>query len=1001
MRKLVIIVAAVLFFAPRIGAQADRATVTGIVLDPAHKAVVGAKVTLTAVRTSIVRPEQTNGSGVYTFSSLPLGQYTLSVEAAGFEMTKVEIFTLEVGETRTLNVNLSLGGVQTDVTVVSATPDLDVSSAVVGGTITNAQTQALPVNGRYWANLETLLPGAVASGNGDQSNIRFSGNSQEDNNFRLDGVDATGLNHAYEKADLVVQFPMESIAELKGSSALYSADVGGMSGGQINMASKSGTNQFHGSFYEYLRNSYFDGKPYFTGAKQLAPFRMNNFGSSFGGPIMKNRFFFFANYEGVRQAYVQPLTNVPVPSDAFRQQVLQAQSALAVFLDAFPKGQQHSKDARVDYWSSGGSNPTNEDGGLLRLDYALSDKTDLSFRFNTDYYTNTQPTLAQDVNTIYSTPNAVFDVTHRFSSNILNDAKVGYNRQAFWNPSSGNISPYSFSVSDIQLSYSLNEDSWRIDNSYSFLDDISFYRGRHTIKAGVEIRGMQENKLHPLLEQTVTYNTANDLLADKLQEYDYQPIGIETAARKKNYYGYVLDEFKIKPNLTVNYGLRYEYYGVDSEVHPSIGRVFDPFTCGLQYCPVGAPFYMPNVLGVEPRVSIGWSPAILHNKTAIRAGFGSEESDGQFGGLYALQTQIGQAYSLQSSSIAGLGWPVTPFLQYAKGNVSYSASDRRRKNLQANQWTMSVQHELLKNTILSATYVGSKSTHLFNKSLLLNGIDPSTGKRPYASLTSSTIGWTTWNNNSNYNALQIGLKRNLSTGLLLSANYQYAHILGDGSNGGGESDGPENNNCRRCEYGNTDFDMQHNLSASAIWTLPIGRGEFLLSNINPVMNNLIGGWQLSGIGISHTGFPMNVTVNRSTSDLPDGINKNQRPNRVPGQSLYAAHQTLSQWFNPDAFSMPSKGQWGTLGHNAVYGPGFSQADMGIQKQFRLREKIALDFRGDFFNILNYGQIGNPNTTWTGGSNNPGNFGSITKAYNTNPTGIGTPRQMQFSLRLSY
>jgi hypothetical protein len=776
MRRLITILTVFLLSVIPLRAQSDKAALTGIVLDPAKKAIVGAQVKITAIATGVVHTGATNQGGVYTFSSLPLGQYTLGVSAPGFDSAKVAPFQLEVGETRTLNVPMHMGSVETSV-VVSATPDLDISTAVVGGTITHDQMQALPVNGRYFANLETLLPGAISSGNGDQSNVRFTGNSAEDNNFRLDGVDATGLNHAYEKSPLVVQFPMESIAELKGSSALYSADTGGMSGGQINIASKSGTNSFHGSFYEYLRNSYFDAKPYFTGASQLTPFRMNNFGASLGGPIIRNKFFFFINYEGVRQSYLQPLTNLPVPSAAFRAQVLRAQPSLAVFLNGFPAGQQHSNDNRVDYWSSGGANPTSEDGGLLRLDYALSKRTDLSFRFNTDWYTTTQPSLAQNVATQYSTPNVMIDVVHRFSSKILNDAKGGYNRQAFWNPSTGNTSPYSFSVADIHLSYSLNDDSTRIDNSYSFLDDISFYLGRHTIKAGVEIRGMQENKVHPLLEQSVVFNTANDLVANKLQEYDYTPVGVETAARKKNYYGYIQDEFKLRPDFTLNVGLRYEYYGVDREANPSIGQGFDPFTCGLQFCPVGAPFYMPNVLGFEPRISIGYIPKFMNGKTAIRAGFGSMESDGQFGGLYALQTQIGQAFQLQSSSIPALSWPVTPFLPLAKGSISYSASDRNRKNLQVNQWTLSVQNELLKNTYLTVAYVGSRNIHEFNKSLLLNVKDPSTGTRPYASLTNSTIGWTTWNNTGNYNALQIGLKRNLYSGLLVSANYQYAHTL--------------------------------------------------------------------------------------------------------------------------------------------------------------------------------------------------------------------------------
>ncbi|HEX3438639.1 MAG TPA: TonB-dependent receptor, partial [Pseudacidobacterium sp.] len=955
--------------------------------------ISGAKVNLLAEATGTERSLVTNAGGVYTFSSLPIGQYTTSVEAQGFETKKVESFTLQVGETRTLNLALAIGSVSSSVTVV-ATPDLELSSAVVGGVITSSQTQELPVNGRYWARLEALIPGAISCGTGTQDTIRYSGLSQEDNNFRLDGVDATGLNHAFEKAPLVVQFPMESIAELKGSSALYSADVGGMSGGQINMASKSGTNRFHGSLYEYLRNSYFDAKAFNTTA--VSPFHMNNFGVSSGGPIIRNKFFYFANYEAVRQAYDQPF-NAYVPSALLIQQVQQNSPALMPLLAAFPQGTESSPDPYANLWFSGGANPTTENGGLLRLDYALSQKTDLSFRFNTDYYTTTQPGLAQNVDTIYSTPNVVLDAVHRFSSSILNDAKVGYNRQAYWNPSEGNSSIYTLTV-EPNISYSLNDDSWRIDNSYSFLDDASFYHNRHTLKAGVEIRAEQENKLHPLLEQSLTYNTEQDFINNNLETYTYKPTGVETAARKKNYYGYILDEFKVRPNLTLNFGLRYEYYGVDREKDPSIGQIFDPFTCGLQYCPVGSPFYYPNTLGFEPRISIGWSPDFMHNKTAIRLGFGSVESDGQFGGLYALQTQIGQSFSLSNTTVPGLSFPVTPYLQYAKGSITYSATDQHRKNMQVNQWTLSIQHELLKNTILSGTYVGSKSTHLFNNSLLLNGVNPATGTRPYASLTNATIGWETWIDNSNYNALQIGLKRNMSSGLLISANYQYAHIFSDGGNGGGESDAWENNNCRACERASTDFDIRNNLSASAIWTLPIGRSQLLLNNISPAVNAIIGGWELSGIGIARTGFPLNVTMSRSASALPDEINSNQRPDRVQGVPLYPEHRGVNNWLNPAAFTTPANGQWGNAERNAVRGPGFAQADMGMQKQFHIREQMAFMFRADFFNIFNYDQIGNPAAKWTASS---GTFGQITSAFTTNPVGTGTPRQMQFSLRLSY
>src|SRR5215472_3299727 len=292
--------------------QIDRATLTGVVQDPSRSIVPGAKVTLHAEATGLNYGTVTNSAGVYTFSGVPVGQYTVSIVASGFEALQIQRFALEVGETRTLNVTLRVGTVSSNVTVVEAAPDLELTTAEVGGVIQGSQTNALPVNGRYWASLMALIPGAISSGTGTQDAIRFSGLSQEDNNFRFDGVDATGLNHQFVKEPARLQFPLEAIAEFKGSAAVYSADIGGMAGGQISMVSKGGTNDFHGSVYEFLRNNFFDAHAFDTPG--VAPFRLNNFGASVGGPIVHNKLFFFTNYEAVRQVYSQPISGF-VPTD--------------------------------------------------------------------------------------------------------------------------------------------------------------------------------------------------------------------------------------------------------------------------------------------------------------------------------------------------------------------------------------------------------------------------------------------------------------------------------------------------------------------------------------------------------------------------------------------------------------------------------------------------------------------------------------------------------------
>jgi hypothetical protein len=723
---------------------------------------------------------------------------------------------------------------------------------------------------------------------------------------------------------------------------------------------------------------------------------LNNFGASLGGPIVRDKLFFFVNYEAIRQMYYQ-VTTGNVPTDAYRARVIQKSPALAPIINAYPEGSRPTADPNALLWVSSGRNPTDEDGGLFRVDYAATDKTMVSVRFNTDSYRTSSTALAEATVTTLSPPNAVVDVQHRFSPTILNDARIGFNRDNYLDVGDGK-SPYSVSITGF-AGYPLGDHSSRVDNSYSFVDNATFGHGRHTFKAGVEILHLQENKKHPLALQSLNYLSEADFINNKLDSYSYQAPGVETQARNTRYFGYFLDEVKIRPNLTLNAGLRYEYYGVDYDKN-GIGLVFDPFTCGLQYCPPGTSFYEPNTHDFEPRISIAWSPAIFKGKTVIRTGFGINYDPGQYGALYGASTNIGQNFSLTQKNIPGLAYPFTPFLGAAAFNVSYSAKNRRRKDIAVDQWTLSIQQEIAKDTVLQVGYLGSKGTHLFRKDLLLNGIDPATGKRPYASLTSSTIGWVTNDANSNLNALQVSLRRNLSTGLLISANYQWSHELSDGSSGGGESDVPQNMSCRACEYGATDFDIRHNFTTSAIWILPVGKGRRLLNNASPLVNSLLGGWQLSGIGIARTGLPANVTLSRSASALPDGLNSNQRPNIIPGQPLYADNKGVDLWLNPSAFAIPANGQWGNAPRNAVRVPGLCQVDLSLDKRFALTERMGLSFRADVFNLFNHAQIGKPNVKWTDPSLGA-TFGTITSAFTSSPIGTGTPREIQLGLRLDF
>jgi hypothetical protein len=977
-------------------AQTDRATLTGTITDQSQAVVPGAKISVKAVATGAQHSALTNAAGAYTISALPVGRYTASVTSPGFQPLSFEEFTLEVGATRTLNASLRVGAVSSEVMVVAAAPDLNQTSAEIGGVIQGDQTRELPLNGRYWASLMALAPGAMDSGSGGQDTIRFAGLSQEDNNFRFDGVDATGINHQFQKEAIRLQFSTESIAEFRANSAVYSADQGGSPGGQVEIVSKTGTNQFHGSLYEFLRNDVFDARQF--NAAGVSPFRLNNFGVSLGGPAIKNKLFFFTNYEGYRQVFYQQSAG-NVPTEAFRARVLQKSPALAPIVNAFPVGSIPTADPNALLWIGTGRSPTSEDAGMIRVDYQLTDKTAIFGRFNTDSYRATSPVgLGENQTTTLATPNAVIDVQHTFSPTILNDARVGFNRAAYENGGATKL-PYTVTITGFG-SYSLPDPSLRHDNSFSFLDSATFVNGRHTIKAGVEIRRLQENKSSPNIpKETLSYLSENDFINNVLDSDSYGSDAPRTGARKTTFFGYVLDDFKLRPNLTLNLGLRYEYFGVDHEVKGR-GLVFDPYTCGLAYCPAGSEWYFPNTKDFSPRVSIAWSPGRFHGKTVIRSGFGIFYGDGQFGSLAALGN-LTYAYNLTQKNIPGLAYPVTPFLGAVAYSVSLSGKDRNRKDVAIDEWNFSIQQEIARETTLQATYFGSKGTHLYRKNLSLNGIDPVTGTRPYASLTSSTIGWSANDSNSNFSGLQLGLKRNVSTGLLISASYQWSHAINDGSTGGGESATTQNMNCRSCDRASGDFDIRHYVTANAIWNVPMGRGHSLLSNAPPFWNALLGGWKLSGIARVRTGLPQNVTISRSASALPDGINSGQRPNYVAGQPLYpASGQTAQLWLNPYAFTTPANGVWGNAGRNLVRSPGIWQIDTSLDKRIPLRERWALSVRLDVFNLTNRAQIGAPNVKWTDPTKGT-TFGSITSPYTSAPVGTGTPREMQLMLRLEF
>lgn len=977
-------------------AQTDRATIRGTVTDPSSRRVVGALFVITSNNTGISRETKTNDAGVFTLTSLNTGSYKVSINARGFSVYRIDDLTLDVGQTKTMDAQLSIEGGTTRVEVTVS--DMSRSSAEIGGVVHGKQAQDLSLNGRSYVGLVSLVPGAIDSGTGTQQDVRFAGLSAEDNTWHLDGVDNSGINHQYQKVDLHLQVSTESIAEFRANGVAYSADQGGSVGGQIEVVSKTGGAEFHGAAWEFIRNNYFDATPW--GAAGFLPaLRRNNYGANLGGPILRKKLFFFANYEGVQEILNKPITGT-VPSASYRAQVAAQQPALAPLINAYPIGQTAISPVSMRYNGTGKQN-TREDSGLIRADYHINDKMSAFVRFNTDHYTQTAPNNlppATGFNNL-NTPNATIGIQNTLSPGFFNDFRYGFNRAEFLQ---GQSTPFAFALQISPFTGIGNPSgSIRNDNSFTIVDDVTFLIGKHNLKTGVTVRWVQENKASPNTpDETIAYTSTDTFLKNLIDSDTYNGTVPLTGQRLTEYFGYIMDQFKLSSTVNLNLGLRYEYFGVDHEVIGR-GRSVDPLNCPNVLCPSNIGWYSPNLLDLSPRISATWSPEFLQGKTVFRVGYGIYYGFGQFGGLSAPISNLTSAkYTLTQAQIPGLSYPVSPVQAAASGSSSPSGAPINRKDTAVNELTISIQNEIAPQTIFQIAYFGTSAAHVFSDTTL-NGINPATGKRPYAGY--STIDYRGTFDHASTNAFQTSLHRSVSRDLSLSANYEWSHSIDDGGIGGGEADAPQNVACTRCERASSDQDMRSYFSASSIWQLPFGRGRKYLNNINRTADTFLGGWQLTGIALARAGLPLNITLSRSASSLPDQLNKNQRPDLIPGASLYPTNKSPFNWLNYEAFTVPANGTWGNLGRNAARGPGHWQIDPALSKRFAMTERVGATFRAEAFNIFNRAQYGKPATTWAPATTvpNPNNYGVITSAYNTNTAGSGGPRDLQFSLKVDF
>jgi len=966
----------------------DRAAISGTILDPSGSVVENAKVEMSSPATGLHRETVTGPTGIYGFASLPVGAYTISISKDGFKPFKIQHLDLLYGQIRTVDATLQVGATSESVQITASAESVNRSNAEIDGVIESPQIREIPLNGRNWATLMTLAPGAINTGAGGQRDIRFTGHSLDDSNFTFDGIDISGVQEQTQKAETRLSISLDSIAEFRVSTSVYTAETGSAGGAQINVVSKTGTNQFHGSLFEYLRNDKLDARSPFDGS-QIPPFRLNQFGAQLGGAVIKNKAFFFVNYEGLRQELGQTLIGF-VPSAAFRTQVLSASPVLKPIIQAYPTG-QIPIDANTDQITIQGHNSVREDSGTFRFDYRFSDQSTAFVRYNIDnaYIDNPNDALGSH-NVIPVIPqNLVMQFQHIFSPTIVNETKFGLNRVNYHNWNYG-TSPISVSTQNFD-SLSDNTLDEEIGTTFSYIDNLTVVRGRHTFKVGTEIRRIRlNNSGNAVRDSSIDYASLNDFInntADSASVLEGEGI---RGNRRTFLMGYGQDEFKVTPNLTLNIGLRYEYYTVAHEILDR-AAVVDIQGCG-GFCPKGTPFYDPNRNDWGPRIGVAWAPSALGGKTVIRSGYGIYYGANQNDDFSDPLESAVPRYGFTSSDFASLSYPLDPFITPQSALYTPKAIDRHRKDLYYENWNIIVQQQLPGNFLLQTGYVGGVGHHLFDR-YQINLINPLTGKRPLAQF--SQFGFKGNDANNTFSAWQTSLTRRFTGGFLWQTQYMWSHGITDASIGAGESVTIQNMSCRACDRSDSPYDIRHTMTSNAIYELPFGAGKRFL-NDRDVASRVLGGWELSGIATASTGRPVNITIKRSASQLLDGNTSSQRPNLVPGVSIYAANQTIDNWFNPAAFMLPAKGTWGNLGRNIARGPGYYEFDTALQKKFALTERFNLSFRAEAFNLFNHPVYASPS-----GNISSSNFGRITSLLNSGAVGTGTPRRLQFTLRLNF
>ena len=988
-----------------LAAQATNATIQGTVTDSTGAAIAGAVVTVKNTATGGTNAVTSNDQGHYVVPDLLVGTYEVDAAKQGFQKVVRSGITLLVGAQAVVDLTLPIGQAQQTVTISGEVSQVNTESAAVSSNVDQVQMRELPLNGRNFNQLIALSPGVTqtftgSSFYGQSENFSVAGGRPEGQNYLLDGVDVQGFwNHGTGAQSVGSALGVEAIAEMQILTNTYSAQFGG-DGGAVNAVTKSGANDFHGSVYDFLRNSALDARGFFD--VQRPEFRRNQYGASLGGPIKKDKLFFFVNYEGLANSLGET-GRALVPDASVRAQYASTLSPLtAPMLALYPLPNGGERAPGVGIYNSVANLIQHENFGLARLDWTLSTNDSIFFQYHADFANQTVPfsgggaalpfwpEIDNDRNQYFTA-----EERHVFSPSLVNQARFGFVRPVqtaqvngetpaldFF-PGTGRengtvaITGYTSLGANTLIPYSL------VQNKFWYGDNMLWIKGNHTLNFGVDVGRIQSNIYAPFIigGQYSFANFASFAAGTPSTFLGVAPDQGDATRdfREIDVFPYIQDDWKITPTLTLNLGFRWDYTTDPVGVLHPLNTIVEP----PSVAPPGSSSFQTvthvlahnvNAHNFDPRFGFAWDPFKDH-KTSIRGGFGifhDPIAPREYASDYYLAPPF--SFGLQLS-LPGRPVPFpNPYPNYTPGSVKsllpvsiLEGVDYQNTTAPYDiQWNFNIQREIAPNTVLMVGYVGSKGVHLtmqidqnpvvpqtlangqqifgtFNGSATAPSVAPLPRINPAFSYVNNGI----FSGNSTYNALQVELTHRLAADFTAQVSYTWSRCIDNdsgsyGLEGAGNVMNPYNAGLDR---GPCNFNIPQNLVVNGIYQVPF-KG-----------NRLKEGWELAPILTAHNGLPFSVT---DGFDQAGDQNSTPRPNVLP--NCAAMVRSINEWYNPSCLALEPVGTYGNLGRNTFLGPGFLNLDFAIYKNTKINERFNTQFRAEFFNILNHANFGQPTFT---------------------------------------